>query len=130
MAHGGDRSRSPNTDRGQRCDIALTAAQVDEIMQTGVAPCAWFGDRQDSVPAKTAVQIAVSAWHAASPAYRDSVPSHMLAFFASLQLFHRWIDDETMKKCSSRVGSYRIYQDVVLEEVDPEYVLHPFDAGR
>ena len=70
--------------------------------------------------------MAVAAWQQASRANRDQVPPFVLTFTLSLGRFHRWIDSEMMKKCKRRVGGCRIYQDVNLEKVDPEYFVHPY----
>ena len=118
------RSRSPPDRRRHRCSIALSEEQYEEIQRTHVVPREWFGDRQHCVPVKTSITMAVAAWQQASPANRDQVPPFVLTFTLSLGRFHRWIDSETMKKCNPRVGGYRIYQDVNLAEVDPQYSFH------
>ena len=108
--------------------IALSEEQYEEIQRTEVVPRAWFGGYggADSVPVKSSITMAVAAWQQASRANRDQVPPFVLTFTLSLGRFHRWIDSEMMKKCKRRVGGYRIYQDVNLEEVDPEYFVHPY----
>ena len=124
---GASRSRSPPDHGRHRCSIAISEEQHEEIQRTQVVPCAWFGDRHDCVPVKTSIDMAVAAWQEASHANRDQgVPPFVLTFTLSLGLFHRWIDSEMMKKCKRRVGGYRIYEDVNLEKVDPEYFVHPY----
>ena len=120
-----ERSRSPPPNRRHRCSIALSEEQAEEIQRTQVVPREWFGDRQDCVPVKTSIRMAVTAWQQASRANRDETPPFVLTFGLSLERFHRWIDTEMMKKCNPRVGGYRIYQDVNLAEVDPQWTVHP-----
>ena len=117
------RSRSPPDHRRHQCSIALSVEQYEEFHRTHVVPREWFGDQQDCVPVQTSITMAVAAWQQASRANRDQVPPFVLTFTLSLGLFHRWIDSEMMKKCNPRVGGYRIYQDVNLAEVDPQYYL-------
>ena len=119
------RSRSPPDHRRHRCSIALSEEQYEEIQRTQVVPRAWFGDRNNCVPVKSSITMAVAAWQQASRANRDQVPPFVLTFTLSLGRFHFWIDSEMMKKCNPRVGGYRIYQDVNLAEVDPLYSVHP-----
>ena len=118
------RSRSPPDHRRHRCSIALSEEQYEEIQRTEVVPRAWFGDRNDCVPVKSSVQMAVAAWQQASRANRDQVPPFVLTFNLSWGRFHWWINCETMKKCNPRGAGYRIYQDVNLAEVDPQYTFH------
>ena len=102
--------------------IALSEEQCEEIQRTDVVPRAWFGDRNDCVPVKTSIDMAVAAWQEASHANRDQgVPPFVLTFTLSLGRFHRWIESEMMKKCNPEVGGYQIFQDVKLAQVDPEY---------
>ena len=89
-------------------------------------PREWFGYRQNSVLVNTSVRMAVAAWQQdrQRDANRDQVPPFVLTFTLSLGRFHRWIHSEMMKKCSRRVGGYRIYEDVSLDEVDPQFSIH------
>ena len=122
------RSRSPPDHHGYECHIALSEEQYEEIQRTEVVPRAWFGDRNDCVPVKSSVPMAVEAWQQDHPvsSNRVEVPPFVLTFTLSLRRFHRWIDSEMMKKCDPRVGGYRIYQDVHLAEVDPAWTVHHF----
>ena len=81
------RSRSPPADRGQRCSIALGKEEVEELRRSKVVKRSWFGDRQDCVPVKPSLDMAVEAWKQADPANADRLPSHVLTFFVSLTLF-------------------------------------------
>ena len=119
------RSRSPPADRGQRCSIALGKEEVEELRRSRVVKRTWFGDRQDCVPVQPSLDMAVEAWKQADPANADRLPSHVLTFFVSLTRFQQWIENDTMKKCNPRVGGYRIYRDVCLSDVDPQYTIHP-----
>ena len=49
----------------------------------------------------------------------------MLTFFVSLTLFQQMIHNRTMTKCNPRVGGCRIYRDVSLSDVVPQYTLNP-----
>ena len=120
-----ERSRSPQGTQKHRCSIAISKEQKEEIQRTQIVPREWFGDRQDCVPVKTSITMAVTAWQQASRANRDQTPPFVLTFTLSLGRFHRWIDTEMMKKCPPRVGGYRIYRDVNLAEVDPQWTVHP-----
>ena len=119
-----ERSRSPPAHHRHQCWIAVSEEQREEILRTQVVPREWFGDRQDCVPVKTSIAMAVTAWQQASRSNRDETPPFVLTFTLSLGRFHRWIDTEMMKKCPPRVGGYRIYQDVNLAEVDPQWTFH------
>ena len=116
-----ERSHSPPADRRHRCTIALTAEQRDEILRTQTVPREWFAPYEDCVPVKTSITMAVAAWQQASHDNRDQLPPYVLMFTLSLGRFYRWIDTEMMKKSPPRVGGYRIYQDVHLPEVDPQW---------
>ena len=134
------RSRSPPRSRcrwrrgwiplseGHRCSVALSEGQYEQIQRTHVLPREWFGYRQNSVLVNTSVRMAVAAWQQdrQRDANPDEVPPFVLTFTLSLRRFHRWIDSEMMKKCKRRVGGYRIYEDVNLQKVDPEYFVHPY----
>ena len=120
-----ERSRTPEGMQKHRCSIALSEEQWRELQQTHIVKREWFGDRQDCVPVKTSISMTVTAWQQASRANRDQTPPFVLTFNLSLGRFHRWIDTEMMKKCDPRVGGYRIYQDVNLAEVDPQWTVHP-----
>ena len=137
------RSRSPYRSRyrwhrgsialseGHRCSVALSEGQYEQIQRTHVLPREWFGYRQNSVLVNTSVRMAVAAWQQdrQRDANRDQVPPFVLTFTLSLGRFHRWIDSEMMKKCPPRVGGYRIYEDVNLDEVDPQCSIHPTSRG-
>ena len=120
-----ERSRTPQGMQKHRCSIALSEEQWRELQQTHIVKREWFGDRQDCVPVKTSIEMAVAAWQEVR-ANRKRVPPFVLTFTLSLGRFHRWIDSEMMKKCPPRVGGYRIYEDVNLQKVDPEYFAHPY----
>ena len=134
------RSRSPPRSRyrwrrgsiplseGHRCSVALSEGQYEQIQRTHVLPREWFGYRQNSVLVNTSVRMAVAAWQQdfQRDANPDEVSPFVLTFTLSLRRFHRWIDSEMMKKCKRRVGGYRIYEDVNLQKVDPEYFVHPY----
>ena len=113
---------------GHRCSVWLSEGQYEQIQRTHVLPRAWFGYRQDCVLVNTSVPMAVAAWQQDHPvsSNRVEVPPFVLTFTLSLRRFHRWIDSETMEKCDPRVGGYRIYQDVNLAEVDPQYFVYRY----
>ena len=137
------RSRSPPRSRrrwrrgciplseGHRCSVALSEGQYEQIQRTHVLPREWFGYRQNSVLVNTSVRMAVAAWQQdfQRDANPDEVPTFVLTFTLSLRRFHRWIDSEMLKKCPPRVGGYRIYKDVSLDEVDPQFSIHPTIRG-
>ena len=88
------------------------------------------------MPVKSSITMAVHewGWQEALRANREplppfEVPPFVLFFSLSLGRFHRWIDSEMMKKCKPRVGGYRIYEDVSLDEVDPQFSIHPTIRG-
>ena len=94
-----------------------------------MVPRRWFGTRQDCVAVKTSNSEAIQAWKLAHPENRELEPDAVLTFFVSLKRFQAWIDNEKMKKCHPNVGGYRIYKDVDLNSVDPDFRVHPIERG-
>ena len=97
------------------------------MQRTHVVPRAWFGDMQEFVIVKSSITTAVQDWRWEQEAAEFfEQPPFVLTFTLSLGRFHRWIDCGLMKKTSElRGGSYQIFQDVNLAEVDPQWTVHP-----
>ena len=90
------------------------------MQRTHVVPRAWFGDMQEFVIVKSSITTAVQDCRTEF----FEQPPFVLTFTLSLGRFHRWIDCGLMKKTNElRGGSYQIFQDVNLAEVDPQYTV-------
>ena len=80
----------------------------------------WFGNAE-CVPVKDSSEAAVIAFQ---EAHQGLLPAHMLTFYLGLSEFHRLVHDGTMVRVKHLSG-YRIYCNVMLNDVDPEWLIHP-----
>ena len=114
----------PPPPSGVRCSVALDDWQANEVNTNWILPRSWFGYRQDCVPVKTTAESAVDAWREANDNPWHRQPAYLLTFHVDYPRFHRWIEEFTMRKSPPKIGGYRIYQDVDLNEVDPQWQMH------
>ena len=53
-----------------------------------------------------------------------TAPFQALLFHIPLATYHDWMHDCVMVRCW-RVGGYRIYNDIFVPEIDPDFTHHP-----
>ena len=79
----------------------------------------WFGNGK-SVPVKDSCEAANTAFQEAN---QGDLPRYILTFYLGPADYIGWVHDGTMVRVK-HLNGYRIYRDVVLDDVDPEWRIH------
>ena len=115
-----DRSRSPLLSQGHPCWVALTDEQKADIETSGTLPKAWFGDGR-SIPVKDTVENAVDAFQKANS---GANPNWAVRFKLTFKMYYEWLHNHKMQAAPEKIHGYRINDDIVLSDVDPEWTVH------
>ena len=81
---------------------------------------AWFGNGQ-SVLVKDGVDAAIKAYQEANV---GAIPDYVLSFNIPIRYYYKWTDSDNMIHVKHLCG-YRIKFDLNLNELDPEWMVHP-----
>ena len=120
-----ERSRSPPRSsrprhEGHECWIAISLEQKENIESTGKLTKASFGNGW-CVPVKNTVEDALQAFVLVS---NGTPPECVVRFKIPLDKYYEWMHNRSMQIAAPHLNGYRINQDIVLFEVDPNWNFH------
>ena len=101
--------------------LAITTAQKEhvEAENSDMVLKEWLGNGH-SVPVKDCVATALKYYYEA----KREQPDFVLAFSIPLDVYHNWIDNDTMIRVPY-VSGYRIESDLNMNDLDAEWKVHP-----